>query len=126
MGLRFIEKGKKRDQVLAVDLGNRTTKAVYLQRRGDAFALCGYALMDAPIFEKNLSAEMLAEHLKAVNQAFGGKARSVALTVGVGDALVRPADMPPLPMDDLRMVLKHNSKAYLQQDLTGHVFDCHA
>jgi type IV pilus assembly protein PilM len=33
--------------------------------------------------------------------------------------------MPVLPVEDLRMVLKHSSKTYLQQDLTGHVFDCH-
>src|SRR5207247_10268684 len=53
------------------------------------------------------------------------KAKAVALTVGVTDALVRPVEMPFLPMDDLRMVLKHNSRNYLQQDLTNHVFDCH-
>jgi type IV pilus assembly protein PilM len=127
MGLLFIETGKKkRDQVLAVDLGNRTTKAVHLQRRGQGYALCGYLLVDAPLFEKTLSAEMLSEHLKTVNQAFGGKARTVTLSVGVNDALVRPAEMPVLPTEDLRMVLKHNSRNYLQQDLSGHVFDCHA
>src|SRR5436190_9192229 len=126
MGLLSIQTGKKRrDQVLAVDLGNRTTKAVHLQRRGAGYALCGYALVDAPIFEKALSPEMLSEHLKAVNQAFGGKARSVTLSIGVSDALVRPAEMPLLPTEDLRMVLKHSSRNYLQQDLTGHVFDCH-
>src|SRR5436190_6613278 len=127
MGLLSIQTGKKRrDQVLAVDLGNRTTKAVHLQRRGEGYALCGYALVDAPIFEKNLSAELLSEHLKSVNQALGNKARSVTLTVGVGDVLVRPVEMPLMPMADLRMVLKHNSKNYLQQDLSNHVFDCYA
>jgi type IV pilus assembly protein PilM len=128
MGLPIFESGarKKRDQMLAVDLGNRTTKAVHLQRRGEGYALCGYALMDAPIFEKSLSAELLAEHLKTVNQALGNKARSVTLTVGVGDVLVRPVEMPLMPVDDLRMVLRLNSKNYLQQDLSNHVFDCYA
>ena len=127
MGLPKFDSGaKKRDQILAVDLGSRTTKAVHVQRRGEGYALCGYAMVDAPIFEKSLSAELLAEHLKGVNQALGNKAKSVALTVGVGDALVRPVEMPLMPIDDLRMVLKHNSKNYLQQDLSNHIFDCYA
>src|SRR6059036_3665354 len=127
MGLPIFESGtrKKRDQILAVDLGNRTTKAVHLERRGDGYALCGYALVDAPIFEKSLSAELLTEHLKTVNQSLGGKARLVTLTLGVSDVLVRTVEMPALPIPDLRMVLKHNSKNYMQQDLSNHVFDCH-
>jgi type IV pilus assembly protein PilM len=109
----------------AVDLGSRTTKAVYLERRGEGFALCGYALLDAPIFEKTLSPEMLAEHLRAVAQALQLKTKHVALALRVDDAQVRHADMPRIPVSDMRMVLKLNSKAYLQQELPGYVFDCH-
>ena len=60
---------KQHDRMLAVDLGSRTTKAIHLQRRGQGFALCGYALLDAPIFDKMLPADLLTEHLKAVAQA---------------------------------------------------------
>src|ERR1017187_6284257 len=126
MGLPFLVGGsrKKRDQMLAVDLGSRVTKAVNLQRRGDGLALCGFVLMDAPIFDRSLSAEMLAEHLKAVIQALDAKTKLVTLTVGVNDALVRHVDLPPMPADEMRAVLKLNSRAYLQQDLPNHVFDC--
>jgi type IV pilus assembly protein PilM len=117
--------GGKRDQTLAVDLGGRTTKAVQVQRRGQGFALGGYALLDAPIFEKTISAELLTEHLKAIVQALAAKAKYVTLTVGVNEALIRHADMPCMPVDDLRRVLKLSSKTYLQQDLAGYVFDCH-
>lgn len=110
--------------MLAVDLGSRITKAVHLQRRGETFALCGFALMDAPIFDKSLSAEMLTEHLKAVAQALDAKTKLVALTVGVNDALVRHVELPPMPADEMRSVLKLNSRAYLQQDLPNYVFDC--
>jgi type IV pilus assembly protein PilM len=110
--------------MLAVDLGSRITKAVHLQRRGENFALCGFALLDAPIFDKSLSAEMLTEHLKAVAQALDAKTKLVALTVGVNDALVRHVELPPMPADEMRMVLKLNSRAYLQQDLPNYVFDC--
>ncbi len=127
MALPFFDSGrrKKRDQMLAVDLGGRTTKAVHVQRRGNAFALCGYALLDAPIFDKTLSADLLTEHLKAVGQALQTKTKYVTMTVGVNDAIVRHAEMPRLPQDDMRLVLKHSSRVYLQQELTNHLFDCH-
>jgi type IV pilus assembly protein PilM len=127
MALPFFDSGsrKGRDQMLAVDLGSRTTKAVHLQRRGEGFALCRYAVLDAPIFEKTLSADLLAEHLRAVSQALDAKTKAVALTVGVNDALVRHVEMPLIPVEDMRLVLKHNSRGYLQQDLSNYVFDCH-
>jgi type IV pilus assembly protein PilM len=117
--------GGKREQTLAVDLGGRTTKAVHVRHRGKDFVLGGYAVLDAPIFEKTISAELLREHLKAVVQAIAAKAKYVTLTVGVSDALIRHADMPRMPIDDLRRVLKLSAKTYLQQDLSGYVFDCH-
>jgi type IV pilus assembly protein PilM len=127
MALPFFDSGtgKKRDQMLAVDLGGRTTKAVQLERRGPGFALCGYAVLDAPIFERTLSPDLLGEHLKTVVQAFPAKTKYLTLTLGVNDALVRHAEMPRLPAEDLRLVLKHSSRAYLQQELTNHLFDCH-
>jgi type IV pilus assembly protein PilM len=127
MAIPFLENTsrKKRDQVLAVDLGTRMTKAVHLQRRGDELALCGYALMDAPIFDRSISAELLAEHLKTVAQTLGAKTKMVSLTVGVNDALVRAVDLPHIPLDDMRMVLRNNSRHYLQQDMSNYVFDCH-
>ena len=127
MALPFFDSGirKKRDQIVAVDLGGRTTKAIHLQRRGPVFVLCGYALLDAPIFDKVLSVDLLAEHLKAVAQALHAKTKYVALTLGSNDALLRHAEMPRMPVEDLRLILKHSSRAYLQQELANYVFDCH-
>lgn len=127
MALPHFESGirKKRDQMLAVDLGARITKAVHLQRRGDNLILSHYALLDAPIFDKSLPVDLLTEHLKAVSQAFDNKCKWATLTVGVNDALVRHVDLPAMPVDDMRQVLKNNSRTYLQQDMSGHVFDCY-
>jgi len=111
--------------MMAVDLGSRTTKAVCVQRRGQSFAFCGFALLDAPIYEKNLPPDLLSEHLKAVNQALQPPSRYVCLAAGVNDVLLRHADIPRMPVSDMRRVLKLNAKTYLQQDLLGHVFDCH-
>ena len=111
--------------MLAVDLGSRNTKAVYLQRQGEALVLSRFAVMDAPIFEKSMSAEMLGEHLRAVNQAMEAKTRLVALTTNVNEGLVRHVDMPRMPIEDMRLILKLNSRNYLQQELSNYVFDCH-
>lgn len=127
MALPFFDSGsrKRPDQIVAVDLGSRTTKAVHVQRKGEGFALCRYVLLDAPIFEKTLSSDLLTEHLRAVSQALDTKTKLLALAMGVNDAVVRHVEMPRMSVEDMRLVLKHNSRNYLQQDLPNHVFDCH-
>src|SRR5438309_7578237 len=127
MALPFFDRDgrSKRDQILAVDLGSRRTKAVQIQRRGDQLALTGYAMLDAPVFDKTIPVELLTEHLQTLNQTIGSKTKLLAMTVGVNDSVVRPVEMPKMPLDDLRQVLKLNSKTYLQQDLSHYVFDCH-
>lgn len=127
MALPFLNgsKRKKRSQIISVDLGARTTKAVLLEQRGEVWALVRYALMDSPIFDKKISPELLAEHLKAVVQTLETNAKYVTLSVGLEDAVVRQVDLPQIPIDEMRMVLKNNTKGYLQQDLPGHVFDCY-
>jgi type IV pilus assembly protein PilM len=125
MALPFLNgASKKRDQLISIDLGGRTTKAVQLQRKDDRFILARYALLDAPIYEKNLSPDLLGEHLKNVCTALDSKTRSVSLAIGVNDSIVRHAELPLMPVGDMRQVLKNNTKNYLQQDLPGHVFDC--
>jgi Tfp pilus assembly PilM family ATPase len=116
---------KRRDQIVAVDLGTRTTKAVYLQRKGERFSLSNFTLHDAPVYEKKLSPEMLAEHLKSVMQSLGARTKQMVLVIGVNDSLLRHAELPPVPVSEMRMMLKFNAKSYLQQDLTDYVFDCH-
>ena len=96
-----------------------------MQRKGDIYTLLRYCVMDAPIFEKNISVELLAEHLKAVFQALETKTKFVSLAISVNDSIVRQAELPQIPMDDMRQILKNNSKNYLQQDLPGHTFDCY-
>ena len=72
---------KKRSQIIAVDLGSRTTKAVLFERRGETLALTRYALLDAPVADKTLSVEQLAEHLRTVSNALlkSGRCRAAGL-----------------------------------------------
>lgn len=111
--------------MLAVDLGGRTTKAALIERHGDALALTRYALLDAPIYDKKISTELLAGHLREVVQKLDAQPKWVTLAVGLDDSIVKQIELPQIPLDDMRLVLKNNSKAYLQQDLNGYAFDCH-
>ncbi len=127
MALAFLDGliKKKRTQMIAIDLGARTTKAVLLEQRGEVLALCRYALLDAPIFEKKISTELLSEHLRSVVEVLGAETKYVTLAVGIDDAIVRQVELPQIPVDEMRLVLKNNTKGYLQQDLPGYAFDCH-
>lgn len=127
MALPFLNgvSKKKLNQVVSIDLGTRTTKAVLMERRGDSFALTRYALVDAPISDKKISTELLAEHLRSVSQALGASTKSVALSLGPEDSVVRQVELPLMTVDEMRQILKINAKVILQQDLPGHVFDCY-
>ena len=127
MALPFLNGAtkKKRTQMMAVDLGARTTKAVLVERRGDILALTRYAMLDAPIYDKKFSPELLSDHLRTVTEALGGSTRFTTLAIGLDDAVVRQVELPQIPKDEMRLVVKNNTKGYLQQDLPGHVFDCH-
>jgi type IV pilus assembly protein PilM len=127
MELPFISGAskKKRNQMMAVDLGTRTTKAVLQERRGEGLVLSRFTLLDAPIYDKKFSAELLSDHLRTVAEALGGVTKFVTLAVGLDDAIVRQVEMPQIPVGEMRLVLKNNTKGYLQQDLPDYAFDCH-
>jgi Tfp pilus assembly PilM family ATPase len=107
--------------MISVDLGSRTTKAVLLERRGEMLVLTRYALLDAPIFDKKISPELLADHLRSVADALGNTTKFITMSVGLDDAMVRQVEMPQIPLDEMRQILKVNHKGYLQQDLPNHV-----
>jgi len=121
----FLTKSKRRNQILAIDLGSRATKAVLLDRRQDSFCLSRYSITDAPIYEKGLPQGLLTEHLRSVVELMAPKTRQVCVAVGAEDSILRSTEMPLLPVNDMRQMLKFNAKNYLQQDLRDYVFDCY-
>ena len=121
----FKSRVKKREDVIAIDLGGRHTKAVHVRHNGERLTLVNFAVHDSPSEDTATpSVEVLAEHLKSVTKALGEGTKSVVIALGVADTVVRRTEMPPMPMDDLRQLLRFNTKNYLQQDLPDHVFDC--
>ena len=127
MALPFLNGSsrKKRDQIVAVDLGGRTTKAVLLERHGEILSLANFTMLDAPAGGKRPTPEVLAEHLKAVYSALGATTKLMTLAIGLEEALVRQVELPQIPLDEMRLVLKNNARNYLQQDLNSHFFDFH-
>jgi len=126
MGLPFFnKKSRKSDHIIAIDLGSRATKAVYLQRQGGGFNLAGVSIQEAPgLGEKAASPELLAEHLKNVYEALGAKTKQIILAVGVQESLLRLTELPMLPVSEMRTMLKYGSKNYLKEELNDHIFDC--
>jgi type IV pilus assembly protein PilM len=125
MPLPFAKMSNKgRDEIIAVDLGGRHTKAVHLQNRGGRFSLVAYTIQDAPSEQGTVSVDVLTDHLKSVAKALGGSVKHLAVALGPGDTVVRRTEMPAVPVGDMRQLLKFNAKNYLQQDFPGHVFDC--
>ncbi len=121
----FNTRVKRREEVIAIDLGGRHTKAVRVQNKGGRLTLVNFTVQDSPSEDLAMpSVEVLAEHLKSVTRALGEGTKTVVVSLGVADSVVRRTEMPPMPMDDLRQLLKFNTKTYLQQDLPDHVFDC--
>ena len=114
----------RRNSVVAIDLGQRTTKAVHLQRKGEALDLVQYAIQEAPPPDSTPSPELIGDHLKSLVEAIKYKGRKVTLVFSVSDALLRHAELPMVPVGDMRLMLKYNAKNYLQQDLPDYIFDC--
>ena len=121
----FNSAARKRDQIIAIDLGGRATKAVLMQRKGDGYALARYVVTDAPAPQKTFSADVLGEHLKSIVGTLDAKTKQVTLAIGVNDVVVRQTELPQIPVQDMRMILKNSPKTYLQQDLPNHIFDCY-
>lgn len=117
-------KPRKREHVIAVDLGASSTKAVHIQRRGETHILHSYTVQPVPPAEPPPTREAIIEHLKTISQAVGARNRSAVIAMEVGESLVRQVEMPMVPVADMRMMIKLNPKNYLQQDLTDYVFDC--
>jgi len=116
--------GKNRDQIFAIDLGTRTTKAVLLDRQADGFSLSRFTVQDAPIYDRALPQGLLTEHLKTVVEAMQPKTRQITLAIGGSESVLRSTELPLMPATEMRQMLKFNSKNYLQQDLRDYVFDC--
>lgn len=112
------------DQIIAIDLGTRSTKAVCLQKDGDALTLVSYAIKDRPNFGTVMSREQLSRHLQEVAQAVNSKVKNIVLAVGATDSVICHAEMPVIETSQMRKMVKLSPKLYFQENLPDHSFDC--
>jgi type IV pilus assembly protein PilM len=124
MTFPFLNRGGS-EQILAIDLGTRTTKAVLLDRTDKGLSLARFAVQDAPIYDKALPQGLLAEHLRNMVEALQPRTKYATIAIGANDSILRSAELPLLPLAEMRQMLKFNSKNYLQQDLRDYIFDCY-
>ena len=68
---------------------------------------------------------VLAFIQREIVQKMDVRPKWISLAVGLDDAMLKQIELPPIPVDDMRLVLKNNPKVYLQQDLPNYTFDCH-
>ena len=82
----FNTRVKRREEVIAIDLGGRHTKAVRVQNKGGRLTLVNFTVLDSPSEESATpSVEVLAEHLKIVTRALGEGTKTVVVSLGVAD-----------------------------------------
>lgn len=124
MTIPFLNGGRN-DQILAIDLGSRTTKAVLMDRVADGWSLGRFTVLDAPIYDKALPQGLLTEHLRNVVEALQPRTKHATVAIGANDSILRSTELPLMPLPEMRQMLKFNSKNYLQQDLRDYVFDCY-
>jgi type IV pilus assembly protein PilM len=126
MALPFLgHRTKTRSQIIAVDLGTHSFKAVHIQHRGGKLSLTDYSFQDAPGQNGAVTPQSFGDALNKVILPLGGRSKQVALALGSSETILRHAELPLAAPADMRTMLRYNSKAYLQQDLSDHVFDCH-
>ncbi len=121
---RIFNNSKPTNQIIAIDLGTRSTKAVCMEEQGDALRLVSYTAQDRPDCGKVLSREALARHLLAVTESLNARTKKVILIVGATDSLICHAELPVIETSEMRKMVKLNPKFYFQEDLPNHSFDC--
>src|SRR6266550_6862318 len=113
---------KRADSVVGIDLGKHVLKGVALRRKSDSrFILTSFA--SRPVPEEFASAEDLSRELKQLLRDLGGSAKACAFAVSDPSTILRIIEQPDTPVDLLRMALRLNGLAVLNQECKDFVLD---
>jgi Tfp pilus assembly PilM family ATPase len=112
------------DEVVAVDIGSRFTKALHVRCKGEALTVVNYSLVKRPDGSQAWGMTEMADHLRSVVKQLKTGCKNIALTLRHEDAVLIHADLPQTAPADLRKMIKLSPKSYVGQDLPDHVFDC--
>jgi Tfp pilus assembly PilM family ATPase len=120
----FVHKPKKPEQVFAIDLGLKTIKATYFERKGNSYHLTNFAIVESDGCVASLNLDGLTEKLRNISKSIDSKTKQVIFGLGVSSVLLRQADLPMVPVSELRQLLKISPKTYFQQDMPDYEYDC--
>jgi len=117
---------KKHDQIVVIDLGTRSTRAVLLAADGEGLRLLNFSVQEAPASADARQRKDLAAHLKNVVRTLGARTRKTILVVGMGDVILRTLELPMMHLSEMREALRLNTGKFFHQDVSQFTFDCSA
>lgn len=112
--------------IVGIDLGNSTLKAVRLQKKGEQYVLARVAVIPSmrdpanPVLPME---EPLAAQIKELATRVKAAGADVHFTVNSPTSAVRYADLPHISLQDIRASLKLNSAQHLRQTFENYTFD---
>jgi Tfp pilus assembly PilM family ATPase len=119
-----LNKRRKPESALGIDIGASQIKAVLIRRQGDAFELLEYAAHALPTTPAKAyrGPEFVAELQKTVDTLKTSERRAY-VTISCSSAMVCQAEFPPVPIEEIKSALKLNSAGYLRRDFSSYYLD---
>ena len=117
---------KAPSNVVGIDLGNSSLKAVRLQKKGDQYALARVAMVANsrnPQDQALPTEQAVVAQIKEIAGMVKASGAEVHLTINSLNSTIRYVDLPHMPIDEIRAALKLNSAAYLRQTFENYTFD---
>lgn len=112
--------------IVGIDIGNHTLKAVRLQKKGTAYALARIATVPTnrnPQDQALPGNTVITSQLKEVLASLKTSGTDYHFTVNSPNSTVRYVELPNMPLDDVRAALRLNSATYLRQNFDNFTFD---
>jgi len=103
-------------QVLAIELGSTTSKAVYLARAKNKVETVAHAVCDSPLGSEEPSPTVLAALFSKLAEAVGYRGKDLVLALPMRDAVLQSMLLPDVPDSELRQILKLSGRKYFHHD----------
>ena len=119
----------KATNIVGIDLGNSSFKAVRLQKKGAQYVFVGAALLPTgstsptPVVPTEQSLAAQIKELASKVKAAGADVHFVTNSL---NSTVRYVELPSIPLDEVRSAIKLNSATYLRQSFENYIFDVFA
>jgi len=118
------KKTTKRDFAIGLDLGSAQLKVVLLRRSGEGLELLDYAVLPHTLsFGRAGTEGQLSQAIQDLLGPIKIHDRRVFVAISSPSAVVTEIEMPRMPPDEIRGVLRINSTRFLRRDFSDYYFD---